>query len=111
MKKKRNDFERALEDWQDWLNHQYLAGYYVGGRIPPFLLGKHPNRRLGWLLLVSGTITAIAVTLSVLSQPWPAEFDLCPLGLIVFGVSMAVLQLAAGINLLRRSARKRKDHK
>ncbi len=43
----------AIERWQDWLSHQYVAGYYSGGRVLPFYHGPRPNR-FGWGLLIGG---------------------------------------------------------
>lgn len=88
----------ALQEWQD---HQYVEGYYVGGKIPPFILGKRPNR-FGYGLVASGILLILTIILAALSQ---SRFDmdtLWPLGFFL-GVLIGVLQLAAGVALLRKS--------
>lgn len=39
----------------DWQQHQYVEGYYTQGRIPPYLLGKRPNK-FGYFLLAEGVL-------------------------------------------------------
>ena len=58
-RKKENGIDRFIE----WQEHQYDPGYWTGGRIPPFLLGKRPNKMgytylvLGFLLLISSVVS------------------------------------------------------
>ena len=48
-RKKENGIDRFIE----WQEHQYDPGYWTGGRIPPYLLGKRPNK-MGYTWLVLG---------------------------------------------------------
>ena len=48
-RKKENGIDRFIE----WQEHQYDPGYWTRGRIPPFLLGKRPNK-MGYTILVLG---------------------------------------------------------
>ncbi len=94
---KREEPWAAFQEWQD---HQYVEGYYVGGKIHPFLLGKRPNR-FGYSLVASGVLSILAIILAALSQNgfdvrtlWSLEF--------FFGMLISALQLVAGVALLRK---------
>jgi hypothetical protein len=100
-------YPKQEEPWaafQEWQDHQYVEGYYVGGKIPPFLLGKRPNR-FGYGLVASGVLSSLAITLAALSQ---SRFDvrtLWSLGFF-FGMLISALQLLAGVALLRKSPKR-----
>src|SRR5659263_3993 len=86
-----------LREWKDWQDHQYLPGYWVGGKIPPFLLGKRPNR-FGYLLVAGGIGACLFVALRLVLMGPRLDW-----GETVFALLFALLQLGAGISLLRRS--------
>jgi hypothetical protein len=104
----RKDVIATLEEWHD---HPYTPGYYVGGRLPPYLLGKHPNK-FGCALLVNGALLAGIFLFSVIagithfqglsyeSQPLPVA-----LASTIFVVGLIVIQVVAGIRLLRKPSK------
>jgi len=53
-RKKENGIDRFIE----WQEHQYDPGYWTRGRIPPYLLGKRPNK-MGYTWLVLGFLWLI----------------------------------------------------
>ena len=89
----------AIERWQDWQAHQYVGGYYTGGRVPPFYRGPRPNR-FGWTLVVSGALGVIGTVVAGLtaSRPWGLG---TALSMAVPGAVAAVM-LAAGARLLSK---------
>jgi hypothetical protein len=104
--RKPKEHKSSINTFREWQEHQYLEGYYVGGRIPPFYLGKRPNR-LGYVLLASGIFFALIAALGALS--WARFGDSDPVSLIslVLIGAIAVLQLIAGARLLRKPSGKR----
>ncbi len=86
-----------LRDWTDWQDHQYLPGYWVGGKIPPYLLGKRPNR-FGYLLIAGGIGTCLWVGLQFVLNGSRVDW-----AEVVWAIPFALLQLGAGISLVRRS--------
>lgn len=96
-----DDIERADGAWRDfreWQEKQYLPGYWVGGKVPPILLGKRPNR-FGYVLLAIGVLSGFGLSLSLLSG---AGYDL---GATAFNLVLTALFLLAGATLLRKPRR------
>ena len=107
MRKKRRKTQKArqangLESWVEWQEHQYVPGYYTGGRIPPYLLGRRPNR-YGCLLVVMGILILVGGVAFGLGGP----DDEGTMGFViyVFWGMLGILHLLAGIKLLRRKTR------
>ena len=92
----------AAAELEDWQNHQYVEGYYTGGRIPPFLRGRRPNP-YGYALLASGG--CFAVMFAVLAVVGLLGLGDLSLGTLIFGGALAALFLVAGIRLLRQPRR------
>lgn len=92
-----NQAPDGLGNWIDWQKHQYLPGYWVGGKVPPYLPGKRPNK-FGYLLLATGIGTFLIVGLRALLSG--ANADPLEIG---YSVLFAALQVGAGVSLLKRS--------
>ena len=86
-----------LREWRDWQDHQYLPGYWVGGKITPFLLSKRPNR-FGYILVATGIGACLLVALRLVFMGSRVDW-----GELVVVLPLALLQLGAGVSLLRRS--------
>jgi hypothetical protein len=108
--RKRKEHKGSIDAFQEWQEHQYLEGYYVGGRIPPFYLGKHPNR-FGYGLLASGIFFALITVLGAFSWARFGDSDLWSLSAIIVTGAIAALQLMAAVRLLRKSSGKRDRRK
>ena len=102
----------ALEEWHD---HQYTPGHYIGGRLPPHLLGKRPNK-YGCALLASGISLAGLIMLDAIvriaqgASPFPDSMSLLvavPASILTVGV--IAIPILAGIKLLRKPSKKRKS--
>ena len=72
-----------IGDYIEWTEHRYTPGYYLGGRIPPYLkkssLGPKGRRNGGILLLIGGFVGGAGLIWSpgdtwirVVSAAWPA---------------------------------------
>ena len=92
----------AAAELEDWQNHQYVEGYYTGGRIPPFLRGTRPNPYGYALLVIGGCFAVMFAVLAAVSLLGLADQSLDTL---IFGGALAVLFLVAGIRLLRKPRR------
>lgn len=84
-----------MREFREWQETQYRPGYWVGGKIPPFLKGKRPSK-YGHVLLATGFVSGLAVALMAFSG---SSGDAVSSSVFVL---IAVLQLAAGARLLRR---------
>lgn len=55
----------AIAMYREWAEHRYDPGYYLGGRIPPYLRRSPANRRgrrnYSWFLVLSGVATWFAM--------------------------------------------------
>ncbi len=110
--KERQDPIAALEEWHD---HQYTPGYYVGGKLPPFYWGKRPNY-IGCVPLVTGlSMVGIIVFATIMQIAQGASLALDPTSLLVSALSIIVtggliaIQILAGIKLLQKPPNKKKS--
>jgi hypothetical protein len=107
--KERQDPIAALEEWHD---HQYDPGHYIGGRLPPYLLGKRPNL-YGCTLLASGILMAGLMLFGVImsiAQGASSVSDSVPLVIAIPGsiltIGIITVEILAGIKLLRKPPKK-----
>ncbi len=115
--KERQDPIAAMEEWHD---HQYTPGYYIGGRLPPYLLGKRPNL-FGCIPLAAGLSLVGIMLVATIAQSaqetgsvsgavfdWTSLLVSVPASIISIGI-IAVFILS-GIKLLRKPSKKVKSH-
>ena len=110
--KERQDPIAALEEWHD---HQYDPGHYIGGRLPPYLLGKRPNL-FGCALLVNGVLLAGLILFGAVmgiaqgASPVPDSMPLLvAVPVSIFGVGIIAVLILVGIKLLRKPSKKRES--
>jgi hypothetical protein len=108
----------GIREYVEWTDHQYDPGYYTGGRIPPYYLGKRPNR-FGCVLVIEGVVSLVAFAIiltQVYGQPlWPSRAPISQIvgeGIIFFIgaivlASLVFLPLIAGIKLLMPESKRR----
>lgn len=92
----------AAAEWQEWQDHQYVPGYFLGTRMQPLARGQRSDRG-GTVLLVVGLctagMTAAGATLTALAAGGTALLAfLAP-------AALALMQIAAGVRLLRGARR------
>ncbi len=59
-KKTKKNINNFLKDIEEWQNHQYDPGYFLGGKIPPYI--KNPGNRK---LLILSLLIPIVMILTV----------------------------------------------
>jgi len=91
-----------LDEFREWQDHQFVPGYYLGGRVPPFLKGKVPNR-FGYALLGTGILSIVGTVATLLSPRYQQTG--VDWYFLFFGISIGVLQLIAGVKLLQKPER------
>lgn len=89
---KEGDLEKVLEEEIEWQNHQYDPGYWLGGRIPRYLLRK--NKKLGVIFIIIGTLTVLGILAADL---WSVDLSGSILPLII-----GILTLAAGVQKVKQ---------
>ncbi|NIN67266.1 MAG: hypothetical protein GTO63_21720 [Anaerolineae bacterium] len=113
---KRRKRKTSIDDWVEWQDHIFVPGYWTGGRIPPFLLGKRPNK-VGYILLAQGlfclTVLALwfGVWLARSEPPWTLDLEWNNVLALAFLGGVGALQIASGVALLRKPRSKKTRHK
>ncbi len=50
--------QEGLDRLEEWQRHQYDPGYWAGGKIPPYQLGRRPNP-IGWVYILTGIMSFV----------------------------------------------------
>jgi hypothetical protein len=90
-----------LNDLEEWNEHQYDPGHYLGGRIPPLFkystgtggIGKRSRRGLGLVLLFIGATSLIVLIYSIMNGSGNN------IGSIILSMVFSVISIVAGIKL------------
>ena len=79
-------------EYTEWVDHRYDPGYYLGGRIPPYLRRSGKRRNwYGYVLIVGATMAFILAAGSFRdAETW---------WLFTLYLGIAVLQFVAGVKL------------
>jgi hypothetical protein len=97
MSKKSRKEPDPFADIREWQDHMYDPGYFTGGRLPPLLKARRPNRH-GWVLIVSSLFSAF----------FAADFlrsgDIGPALYVIF---VAAVFLVAGVMLVGKRPSKK----
>lgn len=83
-------------DYTEWVRHRYDPGYYLGGRIPPYLKRKRDGNSWGWVL-IGGALVGLVLLIGENRQTTGPEKILGTM----FASAAALLQLLAGIRLIQ----------
>lgn len=97
---KRNHPPEFLNDLQEWQEHQYDPGHYLGGNLPPqtkYATVNQGGKAFGIILLILGSISAVTVIGSMLFGAGSSA---------LFGLGYSILLLAVGVKLLTRHRRR-----
>lgn len=86
-----------LNDLQDWQEHQYDPGHFLGGNLPPQTkYATRGGKTLGIILSMLGVISLVSVIGSMFFGAGSSAF---------FGLGYSALLLIAGVSLLARHRR------
>jgi len=102
----KNEFEKDMEDLQDWLDNQYNPGHYVGtGRVsrPISRLSKYPI-----LLIAFGLLNIIPVIKALVSSKftWPSLIS------IIIPLTISTAFIIGGIKRYAKMRNKKsKEHR
>lgn len=97
--KKENHPSEYLNDLQDWQEHQYDPGHYLGGNLTPqtkYSTVHKGGRVYGIIMLIFGTVSLVSVIGSMFFGAGSSAF---------FGLEYSALLLFVGISLLARHRR------
>ena len=85
-------------DYTEWINHRYDPGYYLGGRIPPYLKRRRggAGNSYGWVLIV-GAAMAFVFLIDAIHRRVGLEMILGT----ILASGVVLLQLFAGIKLIQ----------
>jgi hypothetical protein len=101
-------------EYTEWIQHQYDPGYWLGGRVPPYLRREQTKNsrgnRYGWLLLLGVVMTVIEIPAVLRDNASGMRFLH---GMLI--AATALISVVAGVRLLsgpkakgdRRAARRR----
>jgi hypothetical protein len=108
---KRRKRRSSIDDWVEWQDHIFVPGYWVGGRIPPFLRGKRPNK-VGYILLAQGIFCLVVpvlfcgLGLTRSQRMWSLDSEWINVVALAAVLGVGCLQVAAGVALLRKPGNK-----
>lgn len=92
MATKKQHPSEYLNDLEEWQNHQYDPGHYLGGNIPPQLkygLGTKSGKYLGVVFLMLGVMSGVGVVFSFIEGTGN-----------LFGLFLFVLFIITGLKLI-----------
>lgn len=82
-----------LNDQEEWQQHQYDPGHYLGGNLPPqikYSLGTRGGKYLGILFLGFGIVSAIVGILPIIKGS----------GTDLLGLVLSIILVLAGLRLI-----------
>ena len=100
--KKGNHPSEYLNNLEEWSEHQYNPGHWVGGNIPPHI--KYAGRHIGFVFLISGLLSAVGTFESIRSS-----VDNIFGGIITGAISIVLI--SAGIVIIRKKDEVKKNKK
>jgi len=89
---KKHDGQSFIDRYNEDQSHNLDPGYWTGGRLAPILRSRRPNR-WGWVLVVTGVFFIGMVIANQSDAAWWQT---------IWVVSVAGIQIIAGVKLLRR---------
>jgi ABC-type multidrug transport system fused ATPase/permease subunit len=95
--------DKNIQDVNEWIEHQYDPGHYLGGNVPPAYKNPANKKALGLLLLIIGLGVGIIYTIIFIIAL--SEMDE-KIGLIVFSIfaySIFIIQIIGGIRTLSKA--------
>ena len=99
--KEQNDDE-YMQDLNEWMEHQYDPGHYLGGDIPPAY--KNPvNKKIGILLLVMGLGVGIIYTVIFINILCGTDEKMGIIGFSIFAYSIYIIQIIGGVRTLSKA--------
>ncbi|MDF2519697.1 MAG: hypothetical protein K0R84_325 [Clostridia bacterium] len=99
-KSKKDDYIEKIQEWQE---HQYDPGYYIGGNIPPVITHTGRPKLLGWFWVISAIVSAIIVGV-MLKAVYEAEEIVSILIIAVPLYVLIIFYFIAGIRLIKKGA-------
>jgi hypothetical protein len=103
---KKKDYD-YIEDIKEWQDHQYDPGYYLGGKIPPYIKSPGNRKYLGLALLIPVFMMVIywifaSVIIGNVHIMGLEEYPKLESFLGNFGIgAVFIVTIVAGISLLR----------
>lgn len=107
-KNKHKNNKSYIDEMKEWQEHQYDPGYYTNGRIPPYMKYPGKPRLYGWLLILSGILSIIILTV-ICSISFDKKQIVPIIGFILLFGLIAAIQIVGGIRLLMKSYKKHRN--
>lgn len=101
MKRQAKDRD-ALRDTKEWQDHRYDPGHFLGGNIHPLLKGARPNK-YGYVLILGG--------LGILVIVFFGRNHMLYWYYAVFQMCVALLMITAGVKLIKKPNRGRRQNR
>jgi protein-S-isoprenylcysteine O-methyltransferase Ste14 len=84
--------DTAVEEWRDWEEHQYLPGYYTGGRVPGWYL-RPWTKGFAAIQIAVASVFGLGLIAALAASAYGGSFQL---PIVVVAVVATVVVLAAG---------------
>lgn len=91
--------DKYFDQLNEWQEHQFDPGHYIGGNIPPIL--KSPGRPsvLGWLFVILSTLFCILTLILILSNFEKDQILPITIAILII-IGLYAIQFIAGIRLI-----------
>lgn len=99
MTKEDRTEKNYIDELNEWQNHQYDPGHFLGGKIPIWIREPGRPKLLGASFLITGVIAIVAIGYSFISKQLGNITEIT--GSIVY-LLFSVLCVLFGIKLLRK---------
>ncbi|QUH28721.1 hypothetical protein [Vallitalea guaymasensis] len=100
--KNQND-DKNIEDINEWMEHQYDPGHYLGGNVPPAYKNPANKKALGLLLLIMGLGVGIIYTIIFIKSLGEMDEKKGFIVFSIFAYSIFILQIIGGIRTLSKA--------
>ncbi|WP_273322258.1 hypothetical protein [Vallitalea guaymasensis] len=95
--------DENIQDVNEWMEHQYDPGHYLGGNVPPAYKNPANKKAMGLLLLIMGLGVGIIYTIIFIKALSEMNEKIGLISFSIFAYSIFVLQIIGGIRTLSKT--------
>lgn len=94
--------DQYFDKLNEWQEHQYDPGHYIGGNIPPILSNPGRPSILGWVFVISSILFSFLI-LMMIFKSFDKEQILPITAAIIIIIGFYTIQFVAGVRLIQKS--------
>lgn len=99
-----------INEFVEWQEHQYVPGYYTGGKIPPFVTKPGRSGMMGIIMVITGSFTIVMFLIAfIVGLSTQNIFQDLASSLALVGAGLA--QIFAGLKYIKKYKENMKESK